>query len=105
MVCLPQSLFLCSVPHFAFFSHWASLRTHFPWFENDIEFPSRLGHNGWWPRASPQRSVGVIPDDLCRVLRPPQPDSTGVAMAAVDMPAQVRPRGVVGERGQLGTPD
>ena len=74
-------------------------------FAKQTEFSPRLGRIGRRPRAPSQRPGDAIPNDLCGVLRPPQLDPAGAAVAAVDVPAQVRARGARGERGQLGAPD
>ena len=69
------------------------------------EFPPWLSHIGRRPRDPSQRDNGLVPNDVCGLLRPPRLDPAGAAVAAVDVSAQVCARGVVGERGQLGAPD
>ena len=69
------------------------------------EFPPRSIYSRRRSRAPARRAERAVPNDVRGLLRPPQLDPAGAAVAAVVVPAQVRARGGLGERGQLGARD
>ena len=70
-----------------------------------VEFPPRSIYIQRRSRAPPWRADRALPNDIRGVLHPPQFNSTGAAVATVDVPAKVCARGAVGERSQLGARD
>lgn len=69
------------------------------------ELPARLLLPKWGRRDPAQRAVGTLSNDVRGLLRAPRQHPAGAALAAVDLSAEVLPRGAGGERGRLRADD
>ena len=67
--------------------------TDFLTFLSGIEFPPRMFLPERWRCDPPECAIGIVPNDICWVLRAPTRYSSSVALAAVALPTQIYARG------------